>query len=362
MKIIHTGDIHLGAAMRMLPPDKARLRGAEIVDTFRVLCSYARGNGIGAVLIAGDLFDENGVHKSLISEIFSIISSAQPVCFFYITGNHDDGISLDGVVIPQNLYLFSKNRSWQSYDLPEGITITGIDEKYLTLDGYSSLRLRTERFNIVMLHGEAVGTERTGKDQLALPRLQNKNIDYLALGHIHIPTMQAERLDGRGKYRYCGCLEGRGFDECGKRGFFLLDIRGGQLYTENFVSIAKREAVVCSADISACNSYYDVERTALSALSGVSAGSMVKLVLRGRHRADLRKDIPMLTGRLSQSYFFIKIADESRIFIDYAQYKNDLSERGEFVREVGRYQMSEEERLEILEVGLKALAGEEIDL
>jgi hypothetical protein len=54
--------------------------------------------------------------------------------------------------------------------------------------------------------------------------------------------------------------------------------------------------------------------------------------------------------------------DESQVFIDYAQYKNDLSERGEFVREVGRYQMSEEERSEILEVGLKALAGEEIDL
>ena len=362
MKIIHTGDIHLGAAHGTLPPDKARLRGAELVDTFRVLCSYARGNGVGAVLISGDLFDENGVQKALVSEIFSVIATAQPVCFFYIKGNHDAHISLDGVVVPQNLYLFSKNRSWQSYDLPEGITVTGIDGKYLTPDGYSGLHLRAERFNIVMLHGEGVGTERTGKDQLALPRLQNKNIDYLALGHIHIPTAQALRLDGRGKYRYCGCLEGRGFDECGKRGFFLLDIRGGQLYTENFISVAKRETAVCYADISACQDYYGVENTAFAALSGVAESSMVKLVLKGRHSADLRKDIPLLSARLSQRFFFVKVVDESQIFIDYAQYKNDLSERGEFVREVGRYEFTEAERLEILEVGLKALAGEEIDL
>jgi hypothetical protein len=54
--------------------------------------------------------------------------------------------------------------------------------------------------------------------------------------------------------------------------------------------------------------------------------------------------------------------DESRIYIDYTAFQNDLSERGEFVREVGRYELSEEERAEILDVGLKALAGEDIDL
>ena len=58
----------------------------------------------------------------------------------------------------------------------------------------------------------------------------------------------------------------------------------------------------------------------------------------------------------------MKIVDESRVFIDYRQFENDLSERGEFVREVGRYEMNEELRAEILDVGLKALAGEEIDL
>ena len=219
MKIIHTGDIHLGSPLRGLPADKANLRQAEIVDGFRRLCLYARENNVQAVLIAGDLFDENSAVSSLRTDVLTAIENASPTCFFYVSGNHDRGI-LSGDNLPKNLYLFSKKHGWHSFDLPEGVAVTGIDACDLRADAYSALRLFPDRFNIVMMHGDIARTQ--GADSISLAQLQNKNIDYLALGHIHIPTMQAERLDGRGRYRYCGCPEGRGFDECGKRGFFLL--------------------------------------------------------------------------------------------------------------------------------------------
>ena len=359
MKIIHTGDIHLGSPLRGLPADKANLRQAEIVDGFRRLCLYARENNVQAVLIAGDLFDENSAVSSLRADVLTAIENAAPACFFYVSGNHDKG-TLSGENLPKNLYLFSKNHGWHSYDLPESVAVTGIDACDLRADAYSALRLFPDRFNIVMMHGDIARTQ--GADSISLEQLQNKNIDYLALGHIHIPTMQAERLDGRGRYRYCGCLEGRGFDECGKRGFFLLEVRGGRLVDERFVSLAKRDIVLCRVDISACKSYYDVETAALSALSAVKKDDMVKLVLFGNHEVGLRKDVALLSTRLSGQFFHVKVVDESRVRIDYERYKNDLSERGEFVREVGRYALSDEDRAEILDVGLKALAGEEIDL
>ena len=89
---------------------------------------------------------------------------------------------------------------------------------------------------------------------------------------------------------------------------------------------------------------------------------MIKLTLVGNHEVGLRKDVSLLSARLSQQFFHVKVVDESRVRIDFEQYKNDLSERGEFVREVCRYSMTDEQRAEILDVGLKALAGEEIDL
>lgn len=354
MKIIHTGDVHIGSAMQNLPREKAAVRKTEILEGFRRLCMYAQENGVAAVLIAGDLFDGNFVPKELKREVFAAMQSAQPVCFFYVSGNHDDGFTPDGQ-LPNNLYVFNQRRGFNSYDLPENVTITGIDLKNLTPDQYAYLSLRQERFNILLLHGEIGG-------EIALERLQNRGVDYLALGHIHQPTAVAAQLDGRGRFRYCGCLEGRGFDECGKRGFFLLELENGRLTGEKFLSLAKREICLRAVDISACESYYEMERGILEALADVRADDCLKLLLCGQYKPQLRKDLSLLNTRLSEKFFFVKIVDESRLFIDYAQYQNDLTDRGEFIREVGRYELSPEEREEILEVGLKALAGQEIDL
>ena len=364
MKIIHTGDLHLGSALRNLPMDKANIRKAELMESFRRLCAYAKQNSVAVVLIAGDLFDENKTAESVRREAFAVMKAASPVCFFYVSGNHDDGLYFDGE-LPQNVYVFSQNHGWQSYDLPEGITLTGIDGKNISPDKYAELYLRADRFNILLMHGD-IRRGQNGQsgqnEEISLAKLQNINIDYLALGHIHIPMVQAARLDGRGIYRYCGCLEGRGFDEVGARGFFLLEIVGGRLQKDSFVSFAKRQVTECAVDISACKNYYEVERAVLEGMNGVRRDDMVKIILRGRHCVGLRKDVTLLAARIAQYFFHVKIVDESRIYIDYTVFQNDLSERGEFVREVGRYEMSEEDRAEILDVGLKALAGEDIDL
>ena len=354
MRIIHTGDVHIGSILQNLPREKAALRRTEILEGFRRLCAYAKENGVTAVLIAGDLFDGNNVSAEIKKETFSAMQDAAPVCFFYVSGNHDDGF-YSNLPLPQNVYVFSHTRGWSSYDLPENVTVTGIDLKALTPDQYAYLSLRQERFNILLMHGE-IGSE------IALERLQNRGIDYLALGHIHAPTAVAAQLDGRGKFRYCGCLEGRGFDECGKRGFFLLEVENGRLIGEKFLSLAKREICQRAVDISACESYFELERGVLGALQDVRAEDILKLTLCGQYKPYLRKDLSLLQARLAEKFFFVKLVDESRLFIDYAQYQNDLTDRGEFVREVGRYELSDEERDAVLEVGLKALAGEEIDL
>lgn len=356
MKIIHTGDIHLGSAFRGLTAEKAKLRQAEILDGFRRLCLYAKQNGVDGVLIAGDLFDENGVPSGLQREVFSAMAQALPVCFFYISGNHD-GFSMQGE-LPKNLYLFSKNRSWQSYDLGDGVTVTGIDERYVDGNAYANLSLRSNRYNILMMHGELT----VGQEGVCLSALKNKSVDYLALGHIHQPMMQSEKIDGRGRYRYCGCLEGRGFDECGKRGFFLLEIRDGKCVQEGFYSLAQREIRLVETDISDCKNYYEVERACAQALAKERREDIVKLILRGRHIAELKKDVSLLTARFGAEFFHFKAVDCSSVKIDPEIYKHDLSERGEFVRTVMQSDMSEEEKIEVLEVGLKALAGEDIDL
>lgn len=351
MKIIHTGDLHIGSAMRGLPKAKAQLRREELLDAFRRLTEYAKTNGVTAVLLAGDLFDENDVSPQTVREVLSVFAAAKPVCFFYVSGNHDG--AFDFAKLPDNVYTFSQNRGWKSYALGENITVTGADEKYFDVAFSALPNFSKDAFNIVLLHGA---------ENVPFPLLKNRNIDYLALGHIHKPMFTSERLDGRGKWRYCGCLDGRGFDEVGKRGCFLLEIDKGAIKKEEFLSFSKREIVEVRADISKANGFSDVEKAALTALKNTPEADIVKLVLCGRHKADLRKEVGLLAARLSERFFFLKVVDESRPQIDYAALENDRTERGEFIKEAGRYELNEDFRAEVLEVGLKALVGEEIDL
>ena len=354
MKIIHTGDIHIGSAMQTLPIAKAKLRQMEVLDHFRSLCAYAKAENVTAVLIAGDLFDDNQIEKSIKDELFLIIEQASPVDFYYVQGNHDVYIRLEKT--PKNFYTFANERGFTSYALTENVVITGSNDA----TALESLQLEKGTFNIVVLHGD-IYTPMT-KDSITLSALKDKNVDYLALGHIHKAMQTSERLDGRGKYRYCGCLEARGFDECGEHGFFVLEIQDGQLQTETFKTFAKRKAWNLIADVTNAQSYYDVERLVFSALQTASQDDIIKLTLIGMHELTLKKDKSLLEERLNDKYFFVKIVDESRPVLDVESLKADTSEKGEFVRLALQEGMEEELLQEVLEVGLKAFYGKEIDV
>lgn len=115
---------------------------------------------------------------------------------------------------------------------------------------YSTLSLQKEDRNIVLLHGQVSDT--MGMDRIYLRRLRNKQIDYLALGHVH--KHQEGKLDDRGKYAYSGCLEGRGFDEIGEHGFILLAVED-EIKTE-FIPFQERLIVEEKVDISAASDAY----------------------------------------------------------------------------------------------------------
>ncbi len=359
MRIIHTGDIHIGSPLKNLPPEKAQLRKTELLDGFRRLCAYAKDNGVTAVLIAGDLLDENRVTSQVKRQTLAFIEEAYPVAFFCVSGNHDWS-GFGEQTLPKNLYTFEQNRGAGVYRLGDNVVLTGMDTKYFSATNFDKLTFTQNHFNILLLHGDVQAE--TSKEYIPLSRLQNKGIDYLALGHIHVPDVQAKPLDARGRYRYCGCPEGRGFDEVGGRGFFLIDIAQGRIVGEQFLTLAKRTVCERRVDITACQTYFDVENAVMGALQTERAENLVKVVLCGSYEAGLKKDLPVLTMRLNERFFFARVEDESRLKINPESYVNDLTERGEFVREALRYESLGVLRDEILEVGLKALSGEDIDL
>lgn len=214
-----------------------------------------------------------------------------------------------------------------------------------------------------MLHGQEA--ESTGKDdteKINLKQLKNKGIDYLALGHIH--TYKAERLDARGIYCYAGCLEGRGFDECGEHGFVVLDIEETTgTYTQKFVPFAQRTLYTVEVDVTGCQTTIELAEKASAKLQETGGGkeSLVKLVLKGKLDVECEKNSSYLLAGLKQSFYFVKISDETTLSIDSKKDLYEISLRGEYLRQVLQdSSIADEDKTSIIRYGLQALAGEEI--
>ncbi len=368
MKLIHCADLHLDSKMnRYLTGEKSKERNAELLHTFCRMVRYAQTHQVRAILIAGDLFDTGNVSATTKQIILSEIYEQSQMDFYYLKGNHDKTtFLLEEEEIPENLHLFGEQ--WTSYVAnPEGqgnIVITGVE---LNSENSSAigqcLQLNPEQFHIVMLHGQEMQYQ--GKDdgeRISLPALRDKGIDYLALGHIH--SYKEGRLDYRGVYCYPGCLEGRGFDECGEHGFVFLDIDEQSLTCRReWIPFAKRNLYEVEIDISWCMTSAEmiraVEKTLLVGNYGEEC--LLKLILTGEVSVEGEKNLTYLQQYFQQKYYFVKMEDQTKSKVEFSSYQFDESLKGEFVRSVlDDVELDEDEKARIIRYGICALAGEEL--
>ena len=349
MKLIHCSDLHLDSKMEALPPHKAKERGDELRLSFERMVRFAREEGVRAILLAGDLFDTKRVSSATVTFVLDTMRSVPEVDFLYLRGNHDENpFAFTESELPENLRLFSDN--WQGYDYGEAV-IWGAENNEII---YESLPFDGARCNIVMLHGQT-GTE-TGADNICLPRLRNCGIDYLALGHIH--SYANDRLDARGIWCYSGCPEGRGFDECGEKGFVMLEVDKGGVRAE-FVPFARRRLHNVEVDISGLCTVTEIREAMKSASFGISRNDLVKFTLTGGFTPDTQKDLHFLRHAFADEFYFVRIKDESRLALAREDYINDVSLKGAFIREVMASDMEDERKENVILLGLRALAGEE---
>ena len=246
--------------------------------------------------------------------------------------------------------------------------------------------------NIVMLHGLAseyspnsaaaadvaspgsrksadiIGTDNrssasnAANDIIDLRLLRHKSIDYLALGHLH--SYRLEDLDDRGVLCYPGCLEARGFDECGEHGFVMLSIdeKTGDFTTE-FINSGGREIYSIDVDVTSIETMSEMceEIRFYAAKAGCSGDSIVRAVLTGSPAEDDTHRAENLKLMLEQDFFNIDIVDKTSPATDYYKLYEEKSLRGEFVRTAAsQTDLSDDEKFEIIKFGISILSGEDI--
>lgn len=346
MRLIHCADLHLGAKIDQFPKEISALRKQELRNSFVRMVEYAAANGVYAILLSGDVFDRDQPYQKDTDFFYQVVESYPQLQFFYLRGNHDQ---LGARKSLPNLHLFGND--WTYYDLG-GVTVCGIELTAANLQAFSStLSLAAERKNIVMLHGQ-VGAE------INLVKLREKAIDYLALGHLHEYSSGA--LDGRGVFAYSGCLEGRGFDETGEKGFIELEI--GERILHRFIPFSQRQIQRLRVDVTGLTEGYAMARRALEQCT-FSREGIYRLELVGEVDVQTEEFAHDVQAYLSGSCLYLSVKDCTDKKIDYEAYANDASAAGEFVRAVqASEQFSAQEKAQIIAYGLRALSGREVDV
>lgn len=344
MKLIHTADIHLDSPLAGVS-DPVRRRN-ELVVALGRLSAYADNNGVSAIIVAGDLFDEQNVSEQTVNSVADIIRGGKAV-WFILRGNHGgaEPYELLQKLCPQVKFF---GDDWTSYSL-QNVTVCGRELGRDDEAQWQRLQLDPSRYNIVTLHGDVDDPQYGLIDKNVLSRCGAK---YVALGHRHA---FCEHRFGRVRACYSGVLEARGFDESEKTGFVVIDTDLDEI---KFVPSAIRSVIMKKLDVSDVQSDVALERKINDCVADVDLRNYLSLELYGEPSVDLH--LQLVANRVLENKFFaLRVKDNTRVKLDMDALSVEVSLRGEFVK-LARQISDEKMREDVLKMGLAALGGEDL--
>ncbi len=349
MKIIHTADLHLGSRLLThFSRSNAELRKAELLSNVRRLCESARHSGVSAIIIAGDLFDTERVARSTKEAFLSTVEAFSEITFLYLNGNHEGDALSSMENLPDNLKVFGDE--WTRYDIED---VTFIGRNNLGYGLFNNLPIEKDRYNIAVLHGEIA--ERSAENTIGKRDMAGSDLNYIALGHYH--GFELCEIDRRVSYAYSGTLEGRGFDECGEKGYVLIDTMRN---TKTFVPFAKRTVREIEVDLTGKRRQFECESALEDALSIAKERDIVRVVITGTYSTDFKYNKDALLSAFAYRYFYFEIKDKSRLEINMDELRYDKSLKGELIRTVmARDDIGEEKKSKIISCAIAALNDED---
>ncbi len=406
VKLIHTADLHLDSAFRSrFTKEEAENRRQKQLMAWKELLSFAVEKKVQGILIAGDLFDSPVVSHGTMDFFLSTISEHPEISFFYLRGNHDtENTFRYQENLPKNLFLFSEKG--KKYRLNDRLLLAGVE--YGTKDisfgenegatqgaGQAAeqgvgqenvhgaealskseseseeeskfLKLKEEDCNILLLHGALYqGTPKgeavQGEEGIFLKNLEKLPLSYIALGHIH--KGGEGKLNNGALWAYPGCLQGRGFDEEGERGFLYLKVEEEKKeILKEFIPIKQGEFRILEIELLedegtlACLKKIEVEMEK----AGIAKEDSLRIILKGKKGLEQERNLRYLQLQLQDSVFFLEIRDECELSWNREEAMKEKSLKGEFLRVLAAADtLSKEEQEEIIALGMGLLQGGEL--
>jgi len=353
-RFLHSSDWHLErplGGVAEVPDELVPLLAEGPLKAARQVVDAALAEGVDFVVLAGDVIDVDraGPHATVfLVEQFQRLA-AQGIQVYWAGGRVDpDGSWPASIELPENVRRFPDQAAYSIVHHRESIAVARLVGRSRGTDraGIAPRDFQTDDdglFTIAIAHGP--------KDFQALSRL---NVNYWALGGDHVRhTPIAERP----LIHLPGTHQGRNPQEAGPHGATLVDVsREGEVHLRRVTSDVARwqhERVTASVD----DTIDDLERSLrrrteqlletcdgeAELLIAWTVGGEGSLLGDLRHSTTREKLIAGLNEvyahRWPRAWTIQLEADPPQSWLDVWQEQDDL--RGDFLREVARYQTGE---------------------
>jgi DNA repair exonuclease SbcCD nuclease subunit len=180
----------------------------------------------------------------------------------------------------------------------------------------NDMNLVPTRINVLLFHGDVdlqIGIR--DYNSISSQLLETKSFDYIAAGHNH------KRKTGEinGIFYNPGSLEPLGFDEPGIHGFFSGTIIKGMSPDVAFIKNSSTIYETIKIDINGISKNHQIIDEILPKLT--SLNHLYKIILTGNKSLDYNPDTTYITSALEDKALFIKLVDNSKVWVSI----NELS-------------------------------------
>jgi len=386
LRFLQISDVHvdskLTASQLALPKDKRRTRITEINTLVQKAMELAIEREAEAVLIPGDLWDNETVSQESVHRLVESFASVDPIPVFIAPGNHDFcsplskysremQVALGMKPWSDNVIIFEKSDFAHVYHPSrEDVVVVGraFLENVRTSQRLLGTRIArpTAAISLLLFHGSLEGYNREGVAKITAPfsseELLAQEFSYTALGHYHSFN---QIVDAHGKIRaaYAGSTGARMLGDEGSRHVLIGSVDSHGLVGEfEKVELDPRRICTLNIDVTGASSAQIVSRIEEHALrQQCRPVDMVAVTLCGRvHKgADTSSAEQVFQDR----FFHFKLFDRTLPDYDLDNYDRRTVE-GRFIEEMKKEMESvvDEGRRQLIRhalyYGLDAFRGE----
>lgn len=272
MRLLLTGDLHIGRTSSRIRRDGVRTECLRAATAWQRIVDLAMEQRVAAVLLSGDVADENNKFWEAIGPLEGGIRRLVQagIRTVAVAGNHDyDVLSrLADQFAPEHFKLLGRAGAWERMTLDDGAST-------LYLDGWSFPRQRVHESPLAsydlsrdplvpilgMLHGD-LDSATTPYAPLDLTQLQGLPPTGWLLGHVHAPRLVA----GRAWVLYAGSPQALDPGETGPHGPWLVEVQSGTVGRPRQEPLSTVWYDRCVIDVSRARTEGDLETTIWEAI------------------------------------------------------------------------------------------------